>query len=286
MNGVPERAFATDWNNFGPRARLRLPPARQRRETVIRGGAGIFYGPTVSNTIGDVGVARLLDRRQLRRAAGRPAERVPPPRRLPRGHAPAARRRLRRGRRRAQAPITSVGFFDPQQVAPISYQYNLNVQREVARDLLVEVGYIGNVSHHLTANDLTLNQVAPQLMGAGRRAGAPAVPAVQQRDLDQSLDRQLDVSRRLRPRRKAPQRAASRSSRTTRSRSSSTTWKSANELTALTGSYMDAYNRRLDKGLSGSDVPHRAVRDRAVRALGLEARACCRRWSRDRRSRS
>jgi hypothetical protein len=25
------------------------------------------------------------------------------------------------------------------------------------------------------------------------------------------------------------------------------------------GSYMDAYNRRLDKGLSGSDIPHRAV---------------------------
>src|SRR5438552_113915 len=25
------------------------------------------------------------------------------------------------------------------------------------------------------------------------------------------------------------------------------------------GSYMDAYNRRLDKGLSGSDVPHRFV---------------------------
>jgi hypothetical protein len=26
-----------------------------------------------------------------------------------------------------------------------------------------------------------------------------------------------------------------------------------------TGSYMDAYNRRLDKGLSGSDVPHRLL---------------------------
>src|SRR5205823_4240917 len=25
------------------------------------------------------------------------------------------------------------------------------------------------------------------------------------------------------------------------------------------GSYMDAYNRKLDKGLSGSDIPHRAV---------------------------
>src|SRR6202040_2585913 len=32
----------------------------------------------------------------------------------------------------------------------------------------------------------------------------------------------------------------------------------ANEF-GTTGSYMDAYNRRLDKGLSGSDVPHRLV---------------------------
>ena len=33
---------------------------------------------------------------------------------------------------------------------------------------------------------------------------------------------------------------------------------SANEY-GMTGSYMDAYNRRLDKGLSGSDVPHHLV---------------------------
>src|SRR5947209_200073 len=32
----------------------------------------------------------------------------------------------------------------------------------------------------------------------------------------------------------------------------------ANEFGA-TGSYMDAYNRRLDKGRSGSDVPHRLI---------------------------
>ena len=53
VNGIPERAFATDWNNFGPRLGFayRLPG---KHETVIRGGAGFFYGPTVSNTIGDV----------------------------------------------------------------------------------------------------------------------------------------------------------------------------------------------------------------------------------------
>src|SRR6266581_2162054 len=66
-----------------------------------------------------------------------------------------------------QSPNTAVSYFNPNQVAPISYQYNLSVQREVARDLLLEVGYIGNVSHHLTANDLSLNQVPTQLVGPG-----------------------------------------------------------------------------------------------------------------------
>src|SRR5581483_6159979 len=62
---------------------------------------------------------------------------------------------------------TSVAFFNPKQVAPISYQYNLDVQREVVDNLLLEVGYIGNVSHNLTANDFSLNQVRPELMSSG-----------------------------------------------------------------------------------------------------------------------
>ena len=32
---------------------------------------------------------------------------------------------------------------------------------------VIEIGYMGNVSHHLTANDLSLSQVPPQLMGPG-----------------------------------------------------------------------------------------------------------------------
>src|SRR5205814_5921182 len=65
-----------------------------------------------------------------------------------------------------QTPNTSVAFFNPKQVAPNSYQYNLDIQREVGRGILVETGYIGNVSHHLTANDLSLNQVRIELAQA------------------------------------------------------------------------------------------------------------------------
>ena len=145
------------------------------RGRVIRGGAGIFYGPTVSNTIGDVASkgfststslvlpqADLLSAMQLRN--GFPAADRPP---LDAGFGAVAP---------GQRPSTAVGFFERERPTPISYQYNLNVQRAVTSDTVVEVGYMANISHHLTANDLSLNQVAPELIGPGDAASS-APPA-------------------------------------------------------------------------------------------------------------
>lgn len=254
-NGVPRQAFNTDWNNFGPRVGFawRLPFAA---ETVVRGGAGIFYGPTVSNTIGDVAStgfstsaslvvpqADLLSAMQLRN--GFPEQARPA---LDAGFGAVAP---------GQRPNTSVGFFERERPTPISYQYNLNLQRAVSRETVVEVGYMANISHHLTANDLSLNQVPPSLIGPGDAQARRPFPQFSNVYI---INPAIGNSTYHAGYARAERRFASGFSFLAHY-----TWSkflddvaSANEY-GDPQSYMDAYNRRLDKSLSGTDVPHRTV---------------------------
>ncbi|HEY1340311.1 MAG TPA: carboxypeptidase regulatory-like domain-containing protein [Bryobacteraceae bacterium] len=267
-NGVPERAFRTDWNNFGPRLGFawRIPGSR---ETVIRGGAGVFYGPTVSNTIGDVAalgfstsasysVAQAETQNAFLLRDGFPAYTRPP---LTPGFGAVAS---------GQKANTAVSFFNPGQVAPISYQYNFGVQREVARDLLVEVGYIGNVSHHLTANDLSLNQVPPQLMGAGNsQLNRPFPQFSNVTWINPSIGNSTYHAGFARVEKRMSG-GLSFLAHYTFSKFLDDV-EAANEF-GSTGSYMDAYNRRLDKGPSGSDVPHRFVAEALYEVPGFKGK--------------
>ena len=250
LNGTPERAFATDWNNIGPRLGFayRLPG---KHETVLRGGAGIFYGQTVSNTIGDVAslgfsssasytvqqTDSVVELRNGFPAYSRPAL-------TPAFGAVAL----------GQTPDTSVSFFNPNQVAPTSYQYNFGIQRELGKDLLLETGYIGNTSHHLTANDFQLNQVSPEQMALGGGQARRPFPQFNSVTwINPSIGNStynagfIRVEKRL-------GRGLSFLAHYTLSKFIDDV--EASQEFGSTGSYMDSYRRYLDKGLSGSDVPH------------------------------
>lgn len=255
VNGVPRPAFNTDRNNFGPRAGFawRLPFTR---ETVVRGGAGLFYGPTVSNTIGDVAStgfstsstlvvpqADLISAMQLRN--GFPAIVRPP---LDAGFGAVAP---------GQRPNTSIGFFERDRPTPISWQYNLNVQRAVTPETVVEVGYVANVSHHLTANDLSINQVPPALMGPGdAQARRPFPQFSNVYIINPAIGNSTYHSGYAR----AERRFASGFLFLVHYTFSKflDDVASSNEY-GDPQSYMNAYDRRLDKGLSGTDVTHRTV---------------------------
>ena len=255
LNGTPERAFATDTNNFGPRLGFayRVPG---KSDTVIRGGAGISYATTISNSVGDTAslgfstsasytVAQAEFQSALRLGDGFPAF-TRPPLTAAFGAVPVGQR-----------VNTSVAFFNPAQVAPISYQYNLDIQREVIRDLLLEVGYIGNTSHHLTANDLSLNQAPPQLMGPGAAQVRRPFPQFNNVTwINPSIGASTYNGGFIRAEKRFGGGLAFLANYTFSKFIDDV--EAGNEFGSA-GSYMDAYNRRLDKGLSGSDVPHHFV---------------------------
>ena len=254
VNGTPERAFAADLNNFGPRFGIAYRLDSTGR-TVLRGGAGIFYGPTVSNSVGDVAalgfststafVSNGPGQSSFRLQDGFPAYARPP--------LTAAFGAVPLG----QKPNTTVAFFDPHQAAPTSYQANVNLQRELGAGTVVDVGYLGNIGRHLTANDFSLNQVPPELMGSGNAQTRRPFPQFTDVVLiNPAIGRSSYHAVFVRAQKRFD-RGFSLLAHYTRSRYMDNA-ESANEY-GNSGSYMDAYHRDLDWARSASDVPHHFV---------------------------
>ncbi len=258
-NGVPRRAFDPDYNNFGPRFGFawRVP---SRRSTVIRGGGGLFFGPTVSNIVATA--AALGFSSDVSLLATQPG--LNSAMRLRDGFSASAVRpssdQLGAGFGAVPlgtAPRNTVTFFERSRPTPLSLQYNLDVQHELGRQLLVEAGYIANLSHHLTGNDLTINQVPSERMGPGNAQARRPFPQftnvfVINPPAGNSTYHAFFV--------KGEKRYAAGFSLLAHYTFS----KFIDDVASFNeygnpGSYMDAYNRRLDKSLSGNDVRHRAV---------------------------
>jgi len=255
IDGTPTRAFATDWNNIGPRVGFAYQ-LNQSGRTVLRGGTGIFYGPTVSNTIGDVAalgfstsasfvVSQATTHSAFRLRDGFPA--YARPALTPGfGAVPVGTR-----------PNTAVSFFDRHQVAPTSYQVNLDLQHELSRGLVVEAGYIGNFSRHLTANDFSINQVPDALVGPGDTQALRPFPQFSNVTLiNPSIGTSSYHGAFVRVEKRFSG-GFSMLAHYTKSRFMDDV-ESANEY-GVTGSYMDQYRRRLDWARSASDVPNHVV---------------------------
>jgi hypothetical protein len=136
--GLPNNLIFPDNRDWAPRLGLAWRPFSGNR-TVIRAGAGIFYLLTGGNNTVSVPIinAPFIVDESINQVAvgGVPQTRVEnffPP----------------FSSNANFSPPLAFGF-DPHMVAPRMTQYNFAVQQEIARDLALEVAYVGNQSHHL-----------------------------------------------------------------------------------------------------------------------------------------
>jgi hypothetical protein len=255
-NGVPRSAFNMDRNNFGPRLGFAY---RALAHTVVRGGAGIIYGASVNSIVGTAAAlgfstdARITSPQigfvpAMRLREGFPSVNRVPVEQLGPGF----------GAVPVGSPTnTAVTFFQRDRATPISYQYNLDLQHELAPNLLLELSYMGNLSRKLTAPDLPINQVRPELMGPGNAQVRRPFPQFTNVSMINPAIGSSSYHGGFVKVEKRYSQGLSLLAHYTYS-------KFIDDVESFTeigevGSYMNYYNRRLDKGRSGSDVRHRAV---------------------------
>jgi len=169
-DGFPTEPYSTDWNNFGPRIGFAYKIGSNEK-TVIRGGFGVAFahpfdhGVPNANSLGFERSAALTT----------PDNGITAPF-LMRNGVPAvnlggAELDARFGAVRAgTAATTNVNFFEQNRRTGYSQQFSLSIQREVA-GMVIEAGYLGNLSRKLALSAINMNQIPPSLVDAIRPAG-------------------------------------------------------------------------------------------------------------------
>jgi outer membrane receptor protein involved in Fe transport len=141
-NGNPRNQIDTDRNNFGPRLGFAY---RASDNTVVRAGYGIFYVPMIVLGVGSIGfnsstpwvasIDGLVPENYLRNP-------FPQGLRLPTD---------------TRDPLANVGFGISGYIRdePVGYtqQWNVSIQRQLGRDLIVDIAYLGNKGTNLQFAD-------------------------------------------------------------------------------------------------------------------------------------
>jgi hypothetical protein len=130
--------YNKDWNNFAPRVGFSWD-VKGDGKTAVRGAAGVYYDRLIGATISavdsgtpgfgqDVFVYPNQNGTDVRVNDGIPTTPAPA--------APQLTLPVTRG--------TSISVFNPYLRNPYVFQYSLNVQREIMRNTVLEVGYVGS----------------------------------------------------------------------------------------------------------------------------------------------
>ncbi|MCX6638081.1 MAG: carboxypeptidase-like regulatory domain-containing protein, partial [Acidobacteria bacterium] len=159
-NGYGKRLVHWDRNNFSPRFSFnwRVP---RFKDTVVRSGFGVFYGnPYDRNAfqvsgLGFDAVGTVRDPVPFTLQQGLPASAMVAPR--------EEDLTLAFGARGTKFPVSQVQWLDPDRRTQYNLNFNLSVQRQW-REILFDLGYLGNLGRKLTFPNINLNLIPPNLL--------------------------------------------------------------------------------------------------------------------------
>lgn len=167
VNGYRTSPYDGDWNNWAPRVGIAWRPFGLKR-TVVRTGFGVFFAHPFSRavpnsaTLGFEQSAQLIlqDNSEtipytLSRGLPIPASTRPP---LEDSFG-AVRPNVN--------PTQALTYFEINRRSGYSLQSSFRLQHELPGRMVVEYGYIGNLSRKLPSNNLQTNQIHPSLLGPG-----------------------------------------------------------------------------------------------------------------------
>lgn len=162
--GIPRGGTQNDMNNLAPRVSMAWSPFGSKK-TSIRAAYGFFYDVmkfhTVSHFVNSPPYSLQITINTPRSLSDPYAGQVNPfPYAPPASDAERARYTFLR-------PVTIGLSPNENQAAPYVQQWNLNIQRELARDYLLTVAYIGTKGTRLPLR----NELNPALFRAGATAG-------------------------------------------------------------------------------------------------------------------
>ena len=161
--GVPAGMTSTYYKAFAPRVGIAWSPGKSGK-TSIRAGWGLFYNPIEELVMAQFGAEppfggssslfeTFLNTPFVYQAGGSVAPNPFNGVLTPKPGQPVDMSLFR--------PILLYGEFQPHLRTQYTTQYNLTIQRELARDMMLQVGYVGSQGHRLLAGR-DINPSSPQ----------------------------------------------------------------------------------------------------------------------------